>query len=112
MLKSPNLLIFGNDYKTSDGTVVRDYIHVLDLAEGHLAALNSLGVSGSGWNAINLGTGKGTSVLKMIEVFSLVNSVELPFIIEARRPGDIASSYASRDIKPKANKIDVVSREI
>ncbi len=85
------LYVFGNDYDTVDGTGVRDYIHVVDLAEGHAAALENLN---SGVNIYNLGTGKGTSVLEIINTFIKVNEVEVPYEIVERRPGDIAVSYA------------------
>jgi len=85
------LQVFGNDYDTVDGTGVRDYIHVVDLAEGHVAAIENLG---SGVNVYNLGTGKGTSVLQIIETFIKVNGVDVPYEIIGRRPGDIAICYA------------------
>ncbi|MDW7667369.1 MAG: UDP-glucose 4-epimerase GalE [Bacillota bacterium] len=85
------LYVFGNDYDTVDGTGVRDYIHVVDLAEGHVAAIENLN---SGVNIYNLGTGKGTSVLEIINAFIKVNEVEVPYEIVGRRPGDIAISYA------------------
>ncbi len=85
------LYVFGNDYDTVDGTGVRDYIHVMDLAEGHVAAIENLN---SGVNIYNLGTGKGTSVLEIINAFIKVNKVEVPYEIVERRPGDIAISYA------------------
>lgn len=85
------LQVFGNDYPTSDGTGVRDYIHVMDLAEGHVAALKHVN---QGVHVYNLGTGQGTSVLELIETFERVNDIEIPHEIVARRPGDIAFSYA------------------
>ena len=85
------LRIFGNDYPTIDGTGVRDYIHVVDLAEGHLAALNKLGL---GVHIYNLGTGEGTSVLQLIKAFEEVNCIKIPFEIVGRRSGDIAECYA------------------
>ncbi|MFO7887903.1 MAG: UDP-glucose 4-epimerase GalE [Eubacteriales bacterium] len=85
------LQVFGNDYDTVDGTGVRDYIHVVDLAEGHVAAIENLE---SGVNVYNLGTGKGTSVLQVIETFIKVNGVDVPYEIVGRRPGDIAICYA------------------
>src|SRR6056297_135250 len=85
------LQVFGNDYDTLDGTGVRDYIHVVDLAEGHVAAIESLD---KGVNIYNLGTGKGTSVLQVIESFVKVNRVDVPYEIVGRRPGDIAICYA------------------
>lgn len=89
----PRLSVFGGDYPTPDGTGVRDYIHVMDLAEGHLAALNHL-ASRSGWQAFNLGTGRGFSVLEMIQAFERVSGQSVPYTITARRPGDVACCYA------------------
>jgi len=86
-----SLRIFGNDYKTVDGTGVRDYIHVMDLAEGHVAALNNLTV---GAHVYNLGTGKGTSVLELLTAFEEANGIEVPYEIVERRSGDIAECYA------------------
>ena len=90
------LSVFGNDYDTRDGTGVRDYIHVVDLAKGHVAAIdNLLGEQPiTGVEAINLGTGNGISVLELINAFSEVNGVPVPYEITARRPGDIAACYA------------------
>lgn len=85
------LLVFGNDYPTVDGTGVRDYIHVVDLAEGHVAALENLT---EGVHIYNLGTGKGTSVLELVKSFEEANDIEVPYEIVNRRPGDIASCYA------------------
>ena len=85
------LRVFGNDYPTVDGTGVRDYIHVVDLAEGHVAALNNLT---SGVHIYNLGTGQGTSVLQLVKAFEEVNGVKIPYEIVNRRSGDIASAYA------------------
>lgn len=85
------LQVFGNDYDTLDGTGVKDYIHVVDLAKGHLAALHTLKEK---INIYTLGTGKGISVLEMVETFKKVNGVDVPFKITQRRPGDIATSYA------------------
>ena len=85
------LKVFGGDYPTEDGTGVRDYIHIMDLAEGHVAALEHL-VPGA--HVYNLGTGKGTSVLQLVQTFEKVNNIPVPFQIVARRPGDIAAMYA------------------
>ncbi len=84
--------VFGNDYPTPDGTGVRDYIHVVDLAKGHVAAIE--GVSESGTYIYNLGTGNGYSVLDMIAAFSKACGRDLPYVIKPRRPGDIATCYA------------------
>ena len=85
--------VFGNDYPTHDGTGVRDYIHVVDLARGHLAAIE--GCRQSGVHVYNLGTGIGYSVLDMIHAFEKACGKTLPYVIDGRRPGDIASCYAS-----------------
>jgi UDP-glucose 4-epimerase len=87
------VMVFGNDYPTADGTGVRDYIHVMDLAAGHLAALGYL-VDQKGVFRWNLGTGKGSSVLEVIEAFSAAANRPIPFEITGRRPGDSAVSYA------------------
>ena len=89
----PYLNVFGNDYDTPDGTGVRDYIHVMDLAEGHLAALEH--IDSYGVEAINLGTGVGYSVLDMVKAFEKASGKPVPYKIAPRRPGDIASCYAS-----------------
>ena len=91
--KRPEVVVFGDDYPTPDGTGVRDYIHVVDLARGHLKALDALRNT-QGALTINLGTGRGYSVLEMIKAFSLACGRELPYRIAARRPGDVAASYA------------------
>jgi UDP-glucose 4-epimerase len=100
------LTIFGDDYDTEDGTCVRDYIHVVDIAEGHIAAIENMG---KGVSVYNLGTGKGTSVLELIETFKKVNGVDVPFVIGERRPGDIAVCYADpskayKELGWKANR--------
>ena len=87
------LSIFGNDYDTHDGTGVRDYIHVVDLAKGHVAAVK-YACANNGCEVFNLGTGTGYSVLDMVNAFRSVNQVELPYVITDRRPGDIATCYA------------------
>lgn len=96
--KLKELSIFGDDYDTEDGTGVRDYVHVVDLAKGHVAAINHMY---EGLHVYNLGTGKGTSVLEIVNAFKEYNKVELPYKITKRRPGDIATSFA--DVS-KANK--------
>jgi UDP-glucose 4-epimerase len=92
----PMLNIYGHDYPTIDGTGVRDYIHVIDLAEGHLAALNFLSKE-SGWHAVNLGTGVGYSVLEMVRASEASSGTKIKFQFVPRRAGDIASCYA--DVK-------------
>jgi UDP-glucose 4-epimerase len=91
--KRPEVVVFGNDYPTPDGTGVRDYIHVVDLARGHLKALDTLRNT-QGALTVNLGTGRGYSVLEMIKAFGLACGRELPYRIAARRPGDVAACYA------------------
>ncbi len=91
--KLPYLHVYGNDYDTPDGTGVRDYIHVVDLAKGHLCALNKA-VKEKGAFAYNLGTGNGYSVLEVINAFEKANGIKIPYVIEERRPGDSAVSYA------------------
>ena len=85
--------VFGNDYPTPDGTGVRDYIHVVDLARGHVCAIRKL-ETGCGLFICNLGTGKGYSVLEVLHAFEKACGHELPYVIEDRRPGDIAACYA------------------
>ena len=87
------LSIFGNDYPTPDGTGVRDYIHVVDLARGHLAAADYC-AGRTGVDIINLGTGRGYSVLELVETFERVNGVPVPHVFAPRRPGDVAACYA------------------
>jgi UDP-glucose 4-epimerase len=89
------LSVFGSDYDTPDGTGVRDYIHVTDLAHGHVAALAALGREERALATWNLGTGQGYSVLEMIEAFARVNGVAVPYALTDRRPGDVAACYAS-----------------
>lgn len=87
------LFVYGNDYDTPDGTGVRDYIHVVDLARGHVKALAAI-EKNCGVDIFNLGTGHGYSVLDVINTFEKVNNIKIPYEIVARRPGDIASCYA------------------
>ena len=91
--KRKELSVFGNDYPTVDGTGVRDYIHVVDLAEGHLKALEKL-ASDPGIVTYNLGTGRGYSVLEVVEEFGKASGRTVPYTIVGRRPGDIAACYA------------------
>lgn len=88
------LSIFGNDYDTPDGTGVRDYIHVVDLAKGHVAALEH---ATPGWRAYNLGSGKGTSVLELVHAFEKASGSPIPYEFVARRPGDLPSYYANAE---------------
>lgn len=91
--KLEKLHIFGNDYDTPDGTGVRDYLHVVDLAKGHVAAIR-YAEEHEGLETINLGTGQGYSVLDLVQTFEKVNHLSLPYVIDPRRPGDVASCYA------------------
>ncbi len=98
--KLEKLHVFGDDYDTPDGTAVRDYIHVVDLAKGHVKALQCI-VENRGVAIYNLGTGKGTSVLELVKAFEKANDIDLPYVVDGRRPGDIPSLYADPS---KANK--------
>ena len=91
--KRPELGVFGNDYDTPDGTGVRDYIHVVDLARGHVAALRAL-ENKCGLAVYNLGTGRGYSVLEVVKAFESATGVKVPYSIKPRRPGDIATCYS------------------
>jgi UDP-glucose 4-epimerase len=92
--KLKELSIFGDDYPTADGTGVRDYIHVVDLAIGHLKALQKLNTN-PGLVVYNLGTGAGSSVLDMVKAFENASGKKVPYKIAPRRPGDIAACYAN-----------------
>ncbi|MDO5330484.1 MAG: UDP-glucose 4-epimerase GalE [Bacillota bacterium] len=94
--KLKQLKIYGDDYPTPDGTGVRDYIHVLDLAEGHVASLRKF-ADKPGLEIYNLGTGKGTSVLELVHAFEEANGIKIPYIIGPRRAGDVAENYANCD---------------
>ena len=97
--RRPHLTVYGSDYATVDGTGVRDYLHVMDLAEGHVAALRkALSTPALGCVAYNLGTGKGTSVLEMVAAFKKATGQALPHVMAPRRPGDIAACYAAPDL--------------
>lgn len=98
--KLPKLHIFGDDYDTPDGTGVRDYIHVVDLAQGHVKAVDYL-ENHTGVQKVNLGTGEGYSVLQLVNTFKRVNNVDVPYQIDGRRPGDIATCYANCDYAKK-----------
>ena len=89
----PFLQVFGGDYPTPDGTGIRDYIHVMDVAEGHLCAVRHC-LMHKGEIAVNLGTGKGASVLELIAEYRRVSGRAIPYRIAARRPGDLAAVYA------------------
>ena len=95
--KLPKLRVFGNDYNTPDGTGVRDYIHVCDLALGHVLTIKKLDESNEALHVYNLGTGKGTSVLDLVHAMEKVIGREVPYEIVERRPGDIDACYANTD---------------
>lgn len=97
------LKVFGSDYPTSDGTAVRDYIHVSDLAEAHIKAMDAL-QSNKGVLTCNLGTGKGSSVLEVINVFEEVTGIKIPFQLADRRPGDVVEAWANPDFAKKLLK--------
>ncbi|HEX7099853.1 MAG TPA: UDP-glucose 4-epimerase GalE [Acidimicrobiia bacterium] len=94
--KLDRLPVYGDDYPTVDGTGVRDFVHVVDLAEGHVAALESMGEPGA-FLVYNLGTGRGTSVLELIKAFETATGVTVPYEIVGRRPGDVAETWAAVD---------------
>ncbi len=91
--RRPHVQVFGNDYDTPDGTGVRDYIHVMDLAEGHVAAVSHM-LGGDGSMTLNLGTGHGVSVLDLLTAYERASGRPIPYVIAARRPGDVAACYA------------------
>jgi UDP-glucose 4-epimerase len=90
----PELKIFGDDYSTKDGTGVRDYLHVMDLSQGHIAAIRALDDGLKGAEPFNLGTGIGVSVLEMVKAFGVARGEDIPYSIHPRRPGDVAACYA------------------
>ena len=92
--KLEKLHVFGNDYDTPDGTGIRDYIHVVDLAQGHLAALSAI-ERGCEVGVYNLGTGKGYSVMEVIRAFEEANGLKIPYVVDPRRPGDVAACWSS-----------------
>ncbi len=97
----PKLSVFGNDYDTIDGTGVRDYIHVVDLAKGHVAALNCMMTGSCGYKVYNLGTGCGHSVLQLVEKMKEVSGRDIPYQIVGRRDGDVGSVYADSSLAEK-----------
>ena len=99
--RQPELHIFGDDYDTPDGTGVRDYIHVVDLAVGHLAALEHLPPPGTGLT-VNLGTGTGSSVLEVVRAFEQASGRTIPYVVKPRRAGDVAAAYAEVSLAWKA----------
>jgi UDP-glucose 4-epimerase len=91
--RRPRLAVFGQDYATPDGTGVRDYIHVSDLADGHVAAVRRL-LDHAGSFTVNLGTGRGYSVLEVVAAYAAASGREVPYDVQPRRPGDVAACYA------------------
>lgn len=100
--KREKLTIFGNDYDTPDGTAIRDYIHVVDLAKGHVAALEH--VTNPGFHAYNLGGGTGSSVLEVVKAFESANHLRIPYVVADRRAGDLPSFYADPSLAAKELK--------
>lgn len=98
--KLPELMVYGNDYDTPDGTGVRDYIHVTDLAIGHIKAIDKI-MQNCGLKVYNLGTGRGYSVLEVINAFKEANGIDIPYRITERRSGDIATCYADPSLAEK-----------
>jgi len=108
MKKRQNLTIFGNDYNTPDKTAVRDYIHVMDVAKGHISAMSKFNET-SNFHIFNLGTGKGVSVLDLVNTYQTVTNIEIPHVFAERRPGDVPmlvadSTKAEKDLNWKAEK--------
>ncbi len=95
---NPKLKIFGSDWPTNDGTGVRDYIHVMDLANGHVLALEHLFSEEAKIIKLNLGTGRGTSVMELVNTFQKVNNIKIPYILTERRPGDVARVVANNKL--------------
>jgi len=104
--KIKELKIFGKDFKTNDGTGLRDYIHVIDLATGHIAALKYLFNESQSFT-VNLGTGKGYSVLEMVKKFEHVNNVKVPFVFAPRRNGDVDKCFANVDLSKKIAWVEI-----
>jgi UDP-glucose 4-epimerase len=100
--KRAQLTIYGNDYPTPDGTCIRDYIHVVDLAKAHVAAVKHLVVQAEPLSVFNIGTGRGSSVLEVVNTFEKISGQKLNYTIGARRPGDVPEIYAACD---KAEKV-------
>lgn len=95
--KLKELTVFGNDYDTHDGTCIRDYVHVVDLAVGHVKALNKILKENPALRIYNLGTGKGYTVLEVIQAFEKANGLKVPHVIKGRRAGDVPATYANPD---------------
>lgn len=111
--KLQRLSVFGSDYPTVDGTGVRDYIHVVDLAKGHVKAVQAMIKGLSGVNAINLGTGNGLSVLQLVTAFEKQNQIAVPYKLVERRPGDVAACYAdankAKELLNWQTELDVIA---
>ena len=103
------LKIFGNDWPTEDGTPVRDFIHVMDLAESHIQVLEYLMRIESTYLNLNIGTGKGTSVLELVKTFEKVNDVKIPYVFVNRRPGD--SCYVVADNTLSISKLNIIPKK-
>ena len=108
------LKIYGNDWPTVDGTPIRDYIHVMDLANAHIKVLEHLIYSKPKYLKLNIGTGKGTSVLDLVKTFEKINNVKVPYVFSDRRPGDLCSVVADNskliselDLRPKMSIEDM-----
>ena len=103
MIEISQVFVFGNDYATEDGTALRDYIHVMDLADAHVSALIHIrdDSTWAGFVPINVGTGRGTSVLEMIRTFEQITGVHIPFEVVGRREGDVERVWASTDYAEK-----------
>ena len=95
------LSIFGNNYNTKDGTCMRDYIHVLDLADSHVLSLKKMKDFKKRYNIFNIGLGKGVSVLELVKIFEKVNNTKIPYVISSKREGDIPISYCTTDLSQK-----------
>ena len=104
MLKKRKIYIFGKDWPTPDGTCIRDYIHIEDLAEGHIAALETLCFQQIGYLNVNLGTGRGTSILELINLFEKVNDVKIDYEFSKRRAGDCPILVADNTMATKKLK--------
>lgn len=107
--RRPHLVVFGNDWETPDGTGVRDWIHVVDLAVGHIAALNKL-PSNAGIKVYNLGTGRGYSVLEAVKEFEKASGKEVKYVIGPRRPGDLANVVADAQLSEKVKFKDFIRK--
>ena len=108
MGKRTHINVYGNDYPTPDGSPLRDYIHVVDVAMAHVKAVDYI-MSKEGVHAFNIGTGRPCSVIEMIQTYSKVSNVEIPYLIDKRREGDVAVSYA--DVRLAREKLGFVANK-